>query len=66
MPRKKYIRVAGLPFALKHLTKGMHYPREECCVQSCGTSTMVVDASHNFSEEDLPLCDKHWEVRAKL
>lgn len=55
-----------LPFKLKRKAKEDIYSRDVCCVQKCDLFTSVVDASHNFSPYDLPLCDKHWEKRAEL
>ena len=55
-----------LPFKLKRKAKDEPFDTDLCCVQGCSRQTMVVDASKNHSTNDLPLCDTHWERRAKI
>lgn len=55
-----------LPFKLKRKPAEETFDRDNCCVQRCGYPATVVDATHNFYPEELPLCDRHWTQRCTL
>lgn len=42
------------------------YDRLVCAAMSCSKRPEVIDGTHRLSIHDLPLCDKHWGIRAEM
>ena len=54
-----------LPFKLRRKPKDEVYDTDFCCASKCNANASIVEATHNYSKDDMPLCDAHWEKIAE-
>ena len=52
---------ATYPFSLKKHRPG-GYERGVCAASRCNNPSILTDATRKVVNEDVPLCDRHWEM----
>jgi hypothetical protein len=53
------------PFTLKTKRRSDNYPPHQCAASRCTAAPILDDDSHTVWPDRVPLCDRHWQLRAE-